>query len=195
MRQILRLQHQLLWPRPLAKMVLLLSRLPMQRPLVAPSQLPAQPLASPFRHRQVCRVASAVVRFRLLQARVQPLQVAQADPVLAADPLVQVLVVVPVARADQIVADLPVLQAPLVPQARPVLQGAPQVLVPIIFPAVRAEAISPVPRYRVLVYRVQPQVAVDLVVPVVVVLVAVAAVGLVLSSAKADQSVVRRLKS
>jgi hypothetical protein len=183
MRQILRLQHQLLWPRPLAKMVLLLSRLPMQRPLVAPSQLPAQPLASPFRHRQVCRVASAVVRFRLLQARVQPLQVAQADPVLAADPLVQVLVVVPVARADQIVADLPVLQ------------GAPQVLVPIIFPAVRAEAISPVPRYRVLVYRVQPQVAVDLVVPVVVVLVAVAAVGLVLSSAKADQSVVRRLKS
>jgi hypothetical protein len=85
-----------------------------------------------------------------------------------------------------------------VPQVALQVLPAPQVhQVPvlIIFPVARVVATSPVPRFLALVFLVPPLVAVDLVVPVVAVPVGVVAAELVLSSARAAPSVVRRLKS
>ena len=155
-----------------------------------------RPRESQSRHLRVCRAALAVVRFHLPRGLAPPLLAAQAVLVLVVARAVLVLVVARPVPADQIVVRLalPVL---LVPQVLPVLPAAPQVLVLITFLVVQVVATLPVLRYRVPVFLAQPLVAaVDLVVPVVVDLVAVVEEGaLVLSSAKADRSVGRRLKS
>lgn len=193
------LLHLLLWLRSLVTML----RLRLHRVylslmawrLAAHSQRPVPLQASPFRRHQACRAALAAAQSRLHPALVPPLQVAQAVLVLVVDLVVPVLVVAQADLADQTVVllVLPVPQA--VPQVLPVPR-VHQVLVRIIFPVVRVVATLPEPRYRALVFLVRPLVAaVDLVVLVVVAPVAVVGAELVLSSAKAGPSVVRRLKS
>lgn len=134
-------------------------------------------------------------QFRLLRDLVPPLPVALVALELLVDLVVQAPVVALVDPVDRIVAVPLVLQALPVPQARPAPQ-APQVHVRTIFPAVPAVATLPVPLYRVPVFLAPPLVAaVDLAVQVVAVQVGVVAAELVLSNARVDLSVVRRLKS
>jgi hypothetical protein len=162
--------------------------------LVAHSQRPVRPPASPSRLHQVCPAALAAAQFHHPLAPVPLLQVAPAVPVLVVDLVVPALVVAQVGLAGQIVVPL-VLP---VPQAAPQVLPVPQVHqapVRIIFPVARVVATSPVPRCQALVFLVPPRAAVDLVVPVVAVPVGVAAAELVLSSARVARSVVRRLKS